>query len=166
MAGDKEKCLAAGMDDYISKPFRMQDLVTVIKKTHLDNMIPPRLQESAESFPDDKILLPLIFKRVGRDKKVLRECLNLLRTEITSAVQEINAALISNDNEKICYVCHGLRGALLALDIQEAAKTAAKIEMLATEQKPNEIKQYLSTLNMQVLRSADYLERYINTNQV
>lgn len=32
IAGDKEKCIAAGMDDYISKPLRSSDLSTAIEK--------------------------------------------------------------------------------------------------------------------------------------
>ncbi|MEL6674475.1 MAG: response regulator, partial [Bacteroidota bacterium] len=32
MQGDREKCLQAGMDDYISKPFRQQDLLTLLAK--------------------------------------------------------------------------------------------------------------------------------------
>ena len=32
MPGDREKCLEAGMDDYLSKPFRKDDLYAVIKK--------------------------------------------------------------------------------------------------------------------------------------
>lgn len=34
LTGDREKCLAAGMDDYINKPFKFDDIVNTIKKWH------------------------------------------------------------------------------------------------------------------------------------
>ncbi|MBP7252955.1 MAG: response regulator [Alphaproteobacteria bacterium] len=34
LTGDREKCLAAGMDDYINKPFKLEDIVNTIKKWH------------------------------------------------------------------------------------------------------------------------------------
>jgi CheY-like chemotaxis protein len=35
MQGDRERCLAAGMDDYVSKPFRMEEIVGVLKSRTL-----------------------------------------------------------------------------------------------------------------------------------
>lgn len=32
MAGDRKKCLEAGMDDYLAKPFELQDIESLIKK--------------------------------------------------------------------------------------------------------------------------------------
>ena len=35
MAEDREECISAGMNDYISKPINMEELVNVLKKTSL-----------------------------------------------------------------------------------------------------------------------------------
>ena len=32
LSGDKNKCFAAGMDDYVTKPFKMDDLKVILKK--------------------------------------------------------------------------------------------------------------------------------------
>ena len=43
MEGDRERCLAAGMDDYISKPFRPDDL-----RARLQRFLPERAQAAAD----------------------------------------------------------------------------------------------------------------------
>ena len=45
MSGDRERCLAAGMDDYINKPFKLDRIVAVLSKWH-DR--PPAVLDTAE----------------------------------------------------------------------------------------------------------------------
>ncbi len=49
MQGDREMCMAAGMDDYVSKPIRVQELVEALLRTNADGapVDTPRLHETA-----------------------------------------------------------------------------------------------------------------------
>src|SRR4029079_4897787 len=47
MSGDRERCLASGMDDYISKPLHPQDLANAVERVKAADSAPP------SSEPDD-----------------------------------------------------------------------------------------------------------------
>ena len=60
LVGERERCLKAGMDDYLSKPFQAEQLVTLVKKwiavRHVSDTSPlssPGQQQHEQNYPDE-----------------------------------------------------------------------------------------------------------------
>jgi len=130
MKGDRERCLAAGMDGYVSKPIRHQDLVETIQTLVLDV---PNIPIHA---PPVKPLLEvldeaLLLSRVDNDPQLLRDLVDLFLQECPRLVDEIRVALHRKDSKVVERGAHSLKGCTSNLAAQMASEAALKLERLA-----------------------------------
>ncbi len=84
MKGDRERCLAAGMDGYVPKPIRHQDLIETIQGLVLDvpnipTHAPP--EEPAVEVLDEALLM----SRVDNDPQLLRDLVDLFRGGLSAS---------------------------------------------------------------------------------
>lgn len=129
--GDRERCIAAGMDGYLSKPIRPQELDEV-----LDSLVAP-----TEALPAEKTI-PLNFNaavdvaelldRIDHDRSLLRELVDLFRREYPHNLQAAQRAIDSLDAEGLRRAGHTLKGALSNLSASGASDLAAELESLGT----------------------------------
>lgn len=132
--GDKEKCLAAGMNDYISKPFSAEDLLQKIKL-----LLPNVATDSKTNFSD----LTLIYERADGDMQFLKEIIECYIIEMPIYIKEMDDYLASKDYEEISKQAHkmkapiALMGALalkeLYISIEIDAKQNKDIDTLAKQ---------------------------------
>ncbi|MCC6629950.1 MAG: response regulator [Chloroflexi bacterium] len=106
MAGDRERCLAAGMDDYISKPIRVENLIGALMKA------PPRTDTPAS--PEalgalDAAVLRGLLDTVGGEFAFLVELIDTYLDEAPRLLAELHQAGDRGDAATVQRIAHSLK---------------------------------------------------------
>jgi len=134
MKGDQEKCLAAGMDDYLSKPFREEQLAALIDRwlaaAAVDESAAPLRQRSA--IDNERLdILRTLGQRTGRD--VLSEVIDLYFEQSNERLDELRQAVEAGDLPAVKQAAHSLRGSSSNLGAMPLAQYLGKLEKTARE---------------------------------
>jgi two-component system, sensor histidine kinase and response regulator len=129
MKGDRERCLAAGMDGYLSKPIRPEQLDEVLN--HLQTVDPNRTQELGPFDPTNSaIAAGELLDRIDGDREFLAELVALFRADCPSQILSARRAVERNDAAELQKVGHALKGALGNLAATTASRMANELESM------------------------------------
>jgi len=136
LKGDREKCIGAGMNDYLSKPIDPEMMFAVLAK-----WISPGEQTAAgisvKKKPETRVLpgftLPGIEVETGlfrsnNNVNLYKRLLNSFLSEYRSAVDDIASALAGGDMETVLRKAHSIKGVGANLGAMELSGAAAGVE--------------------------------------
>jgi signal transduction histidine kinase/CheY-like chemotaxis protein/HPt (histidine-containing phosphotransfer) domain-containing protein len=134
MAGDREKCLAAGMDDYVSKPIRLAHLSSTLARWVPAERQPPRLnglspaRSEAEATRDDVLDRAVLDELRALEPGVARELIALFFEDCTEQIPLLARAIGDDDDAAVAALSHRLKGASLAVGAALVSSIAAELE--------------------------------------
>ncbi len=151
MAGDRERCLAAGMDHYLSKPVQQDALISLLEL--IGETSPNILANPASGIPspsltpteiknslrlDGEAPLPILTRKelldYFGDDETLQEIVVLFQKQTPPLFERIRAAVATSNGDDLARCAHTLVGSLGAFGAKEAICLTRQIEALALEQ--------------------------------
>lgn len=131
MKGDREKCLAAGMDDYISKPLYPKDLQGVIQRA-LSGM--PSRKEAADA--QFGVMSKRVFdredlmRRIGCDEDILEEILQGFIEDYSVHLEKLQQALTDRNSDITQRLVHLMKGAAANMSANPLRELVSRMEAL------------------------------------
>jgi CheY-like chemotaxis protein len=133
MKGDRERCLDAGMDDYVSKPIRSQELFDAIERVLAQGVSRP---ENSEPTAPSAIELEVIdwteaLAAVKGDVGLLKQLIEAFLKECPQRLEESRKALAAGDTVTLRRAAHTLKSSSRYFGARETWQRAERLETLA-----------------------------------
>ena len=149
LKGDRERCLDAGMDDYLAKPVNPEMVMSAllrwlqVQPSDIREEEVPEGETSlerpaeGESTPEETDLpvldVPQALGAVGGKTKILKRITGVFLETVPPEVLELKTAISQEDAEKTRHVAHAIKGSAATLGGARLSRSALDIEMAAKE---------------------------------
>jgi len=142
--GDRERCLEAGMNDYVAKPIRRETLFLALANAAQRNGTLESKQDCRASLPqvgstrspdrtgtESHVHLNKLLSQLNGNRTQLAEIAESYIQESEDSIRRLKVALDNANLKELRRLAHGLKGAMQMFDATTAAEGAQKLEELA-----------------------------------
>lgn len=189
MAGDRERCIESGMDDYVSKPLEPRALFNAIerwaKKSGGDenksettieeplrdlgrdwveglSVVPsgePPVSTAASDLPPADLEGALF--RFGDDREFMKQMVREFREHLPARLAEFKFALEAADIQGLGRMAHNLKGVSLNFNAAPLAEASLRLEQCGKRENPEEAPALVERVEFEVKRLEEYLDSWL-----
>jgi response regulator RpfG family c-di-GMP phosphodiesterase len=138
LEGDKEKCIEVGMNDYISKPFLIEEIVERIRKWVSKNNNVKEDINSGSEVREEKMLNEKTINRLRQimgesDPTFFDQVMRMFVSQGEEQVMQIRDAVAAGDIKQVGALAHKLKGSSLNVGANAMAETCRTMEIRTRE---------------------------------
>ncbi|HIF00007.1 MAG TPA: response regulator [Planctomycetes bacterium] len=133
MKGDRERCIEAGMDEYLSKPIRAKQLAAMLARVvgvRGQHAAPQAIKPSDETYVEKPAVIDWEYAldNVDGDRKLLRAVIDAFLQESQQLLANVQRAVDDGDAKTLHRAGHTLKGVLLSLGAPQPAHLSKSLE--------------------------------------
>ncbi len=165
MQGDRERCLATGMDDYLAKPIKLDELRNTLARwistppdavvTGKHKLIPTTADPIRGIFDPAKM-----YQNIGGDSELFAQLVCLFLDRYQTMLADIRTALADADSITVERMAHTFKGTAGNLCASEVALTAGRLEAVGRLNALHDAPPVYAQLEVEVARLVRVLESY------
>jgi len=161
MEGDRDKCLAAGMNDYVSKPVDVDKLRFVLERWQkTSHGSKSSAQIKATVTQPDIIDFNLVREALGNDEAAVKELFALYLQQTEEYFQKLDKAILEGSAKEVCYLAHTCAGGSLTCGVLAIVPMLRELEMNSKAGNLSGARELIEAAKVQFQKARNIIEKF------
>jgi CheY-like chemotaxis protein len=160
LPGDRERCIAAGMSDYVTKPLRPGALAAALRRKY-EGGSDGSERSGITDVLDAQVLEDLRMLEATSGATLLADLAATFRTDVPARIEELRAAVRARQFDRVQALAHRLRGSAGAVGANRVFLTATEIETSGGSMAPEALTSQVEHLAKEATRAIDAFDRVL-----